>query len=249
MRYKVFQWNSVLTALLAALLAVLLAVLLAAALAPAAWGAPLLDPAAECSLRLECRYEDRALSGAAARIFRVADVDERAAYTLTAAFAPSGVALTELDSGGQWLAAATELSAWAERHSLPPQAEQVADSRGTAVFSSLKAGLYLVELPPLRTAAGTYTFTAFLAAVPVLEDEVWSSAAVAQPKVAFDGAQEPSMPDRPAPDTPQQPEQPETPEERLPQTGQLRWPVPVLAAAGMGLLALGTRLIRRKAHA
>lgn len=241
MRYKVFQWNSVLTALLA--------VLLAAALAPAAWGAPLLDPAAECSLRLECRYEDRALSGAAARIFRVADVDERAAYTLTAAFAPSGVALTELDSGGQWLAAATELSAWAERHSLPPQAEQVADSRGTAVFSSLKAGLYLVELPPLRTAAGTYTFTAFLAAVPVLEDEVWSSAAVAQPKVAFDGAQEPSMPDRPAPDTPQQPEQPETPEERLPQTGQLRWPVPVLAAAGMGLLALGTRLIRRKAHA
>ena len=57
------------------------------------------------------------------------------------------------------------------------------------------------------------------------------------------------MPDRPAPDTPQQPEQPETPEERLPQTGQLRWPVPVLAAAGMGLLALGTRLIRRKAHA
>ncbi len=240
MRHGVFQRNSVLT--------LVLAMLLTAALVRTAWGTPLLDPAAVCSLRLECRYEDRALSGAAARIFRVAAVDERAAYTLTAEFMGSGVMLTGLDSGGQWLAAATELSAWAEQHSLPPRAEQVTDSRGTAAFSSLEAGLYLVELSPLQTAAGRYTFTAFLAAVPALEDEAWNSAAVAQPKVAFDGAQKPSVPDRPTPDMPQ-PERPETPENRLPQTGQLRWPVPVLTVTGMGLLALGTRLTRRKAHA
>ena len=35
---------------------------------------------------------------------------------------------------------------------------------------------------------------------------------------------------------------------RLPQTGQLNWPVPVLALAGLALVAVGVWLTRRKAH-
>ena len=51
----------------------------------------------------------------------------------------------------------------------------------------------------------------------------------------------------PKPDTP---DKPNTPGSHLPQTGQLNWPVPVLAGAGLVLFALGWWLCfgQRKRH-
>lgn len=72
--------------------------------------------------------------------------------------------------------------------------------------------------------------------------------------VVVNDAGEPDKPDEPdypdIPDTPDEPDHPDTPDTpdgpKLPQTGMLWWPVPVLLAAGLLLLALG-RLKRRGA--
>lgn len=228
-----------------AITAVVTALLLALTLVRPVWAAPVLDLERTYTLRLDCRYEGRALPGAAVRLFRVADVDIRGRYTAVAAFAASGVALTGLDSAAQWREAAQALSDWAKARVLVPEASQTADSDGTATFSGLKAGLYLVELEPLRRADGVYTFTPLLAAVPTLNDDGdgWAEDTAVQPKAAFERDERPSGPDS-GPDTPA----PVEPGDRLPQTGQLKWPVPVLAVSGMVLFAIGLWLTRRKDH-
>ena len=229
-----------------AITAVVTALLLAVTLVRSVWAVPVLDRERTYTLRLDCRYEGRALPGAAVRLFRVADVDVRGRYTAVADFAASGVALTGLDSAAQRREAAQTLSDWAKQQALTPLTSQTSGGDGTAVFPGLKAGLYLVETGPLYGTAGVYTFTPLLAAVPVLNGtgDGWAEETAVQPKAAFERNETPSGPDS-GPDTPPSVE----PGERLPQTGQLKWPVPVLAVSGMALFALGLRLTRRRDHA
>lgn len=224
-----------------AIAAVAAALLLVVTLVRSVWAAPVLDLERTYTLRLDCRYEGRALPGAAVRLFRVADVDVRGRYTAVAAFAASGVALTGWDSAAQWREAAQALSDWAKAQALHPEVSQTANGEGVAAFPGLKAGLYLVELEPLRGAGGVYTFAPLLAAVPVLNDagDGWAEDTAVQPKAAFERDEKPSGPDAP-PSV--------EPGERLPQTGQLKWPVPVLAVSGMVLFAVGLWLTRRNRH-
>lgn len=61
-----------------------------------------------------------------------------------------------------------------------------------------------------------------------------------------DNPNTPDNPDTPnSPDTPQNPGTPQTPGPRLPQTGQLNWPIPVLSISGLLLLGAGW-LLRKK---
>ena len=61
-----------------------------------------------------------------------------------------------------------------------------------------------------------------------------------------DESDEPDEPDEPdGPDKPDKPDKPDSPEEeKLPQTGQLWWPVSMLAAAGLAFLLIGMLLCR-----
>lgn len=236
MKQTFCQVNKAITAVTAALL-------LAMTLTRAVWAVPVLDLDGTYTLRLDCRYEGKALSGVSVRLFRVADADVRGGYTPTEDFSASGVALTGLDSAGQWREAAQALSVWAKQQALTPLTSQTSGGDGAAVFPALKAGLYLVELEPLRRAGGVYTFTPLLAAVPTLSSDGWTNETVVLPKVAFEKDGKPSQPDS-EPDTPT----PVAPGDHLPQTGQLKWPVPVLAVSGMALFAVGLRLTRRKRH-
>lgn len=228
-----------------AIAAVAAALLLAVTLARVVWAVPVLDLDGTYTLRLDCRYEGKALSGVPVRLFRVADADVRGGYTPTEDFSASGVALTGLDSAGQWREAAQALSVWAKQQALTPLTVQTSGSDGAAVFPALKAGLYLVEPEPLRRADGVYTFTPLLAAVSALnsDGDGWEEETAVLPKVAFEKDGKPSGPDS-EPDTPT----PAEPGDRLPQTGQLKWPVPVLAVSGMALFAVGLRLTRRNRH-
>lgn len=228
-----------------AIAAVAAALLLVVTLVRSVWAAPVLDLERTYTLRLDCRYEGKALSGVPLRLFRVADADVRGGYTPTEDFSASGVALTGWDSAAQWREAAQALSDWAKAQALRPEVSQTADGEGVAAFPGLKAGLYLVELEPLRGAGGVYTFAPLLAAVPVLNDtgDGWAEDTAVQPKAAFERDEKPSGPDS-EPDMPPSVE----PGDRLPQTGQLKWPVPVLAVSGMVLFAVGLWLTRRNRH-
>ena len=104
---------------------------------------------------------------------------------------------------------------------------------GTVVFEELKLGLYLVAQGD--PAEGYEAINPFLIGVPNLEDGVYTYQVEASPKVSV----------KPLPTEPPKPTEPRPPEPYLPQTGQLNWPVPLMAAAGLVLFVMGWSMWRK----
>lgn len=107
---------------------------------------------------------------------------------------------------------------------------------GSVTFSDLKLGLYLVVQD--TAAEGYEKASPFLIGIPNLEDGAYTYQVDASPKVQLETT----------PTEPTQPTKPKPTEPKLPQTGQLNWPVPVLAVCGMALFIAGwaLRFGRRK---
>ncbi len=103
---------------------------------------------------------------------------------------------------------------------------------GTASFDNLNLGLYLV----VQTAesAGYSAVLPFLVTIPYAENGTWIYDVDASPKV------EPSF-ESEEPETPAGSDTPESPSgiDMLPQTGQMNWPIPLLAFGGLLFLAMG----------
>ena len=123
---------------------------------------------------------------------------------------------------------------------LKPDAEEEIEG-GKASFEDLTAGLYFVRQTQ-ASDKGT-KITSFLASIP---DKEGNLNVVAEPKPEAPRAAETKETET---ETGSETEtEPETKEEKsrkkLPQTGQLWWPVPVFAAAGLAFLAAGA--IRRR---
>ena len=99
-------------------------------------------------------------------------------------------------------------------------------SDGRVVFEDVEPALYLVVQK--KAADGWNCASPFLISVPNMEDGVYVYDVEASPKVELTPAPKPPV-------TP--PEKPKDP--TLPQTGQLNWPIPLLAAAGLVLFVFG----------
>ena len=93
---------------------------------------------------------------------------------------------------------------------------------GEAVFTDVKPGLYVVVQH--EVAEGFEAMSPFLISMPKFENGTYVTEVKASPKVSLEKA-------------PEKPTKPQDP--TLPQTGQLNWPVPVLAVGGVMLFALG----------
>ena len=102
---------------------------------------------------------------------------------------------------------------------------------GKATFSNLTFGLYLVVQ---KTAASGYGKTApFLVSVPYLYADEYQYDVTSQPKTDLGREVKPTAPPSSGGGG-----------GKLPQTGQLWWPVPLLICAGLGCIAVG--LFRRR---
>lgn len=110
---------------------------------------------------------------------------------------------------------------------------KVIDQSGHITFDDLELGLYLIVHKELD--GSVMKANPFLVTVPMSEDGVYVYDVEATPKVqiVFVEADDDSG-DPPGPDKPSDP--------KLPQTGQLNWPVPVLTVAGLALFAAGFKL-------
>ncbi len=163
-------------------------------------------------------------------------------YTLTSAFSGCGVSLDNIISDSTALA--SQLSDYVTAHSIT--GISVNNTNGKVVFDNLQLGLYLI----VQTAEsnGYYTMNPFVVSVPLDINDTWVYTVDASPKVGVLA----SLPDEP--ETPGKEAAPMTDAITeftvLPQTGQLNWPVYVLAVCGLFLIALGSVLVcsdRRKA--
>lgn len=122
-------------------------------------------------------------------------------------------------------------------------------SNGEVSFQNLTPGLYL--LIQNRESSEGYSFSPFLMSIP---DAAGSYNITAAPKPGILGApsgereseteteKQTEPPKTPTP--PKKPEEPTPPGRRLPQTGQLWWPVPLGATAGLLLIVYG--ILRRR---
>lgn len=101
---------------------------------------------------------------------------------------------------------------------------------GGVTFTDLPNGLYVVWQDAEDATKGFAAIQPFLITVPMFRDGAYETDVIAKPKVPLET--------EPAETT--EPTEPTTPtDDELPQTGQLNWPVPVLAIGGAVLLILG----------
>lgn len=179
-----------------------------------------------------------AVRGMAFTLYQVAgivkDADGNFVYELTDSYKDSGIGLTDLSTAGL----ADSFAAYVEKHSPGKTAEGSTGEDGTVTFSDLPVGLYL--LIQADDSCG-YSAKPFLISLPGKNSgsDDWVYEVDATPKAEISAnptpTQAPSPSITPVPTSGTVP----TPGEKLAQTGQLNWPVPVLAALGLLLFSVG----------
>lgn len=183
------------------------------------------DPGRTGSIHVTMQTDDAPAAGGSLALYRVGQIvqtDTGFGFEPVGAFYDCGIPLEPLDGS-----TAEALAGYAESHGISGEIQAV-DAGASVSFSELEPGLYLLTQP--EAAPGFAPCKPFLVSVPMAEDGTYRYEVEASPKVSL--TQLPTEP--PAPTDP-----------TLPQTGQLNWPIPVLAALGLLCLSAGV-LLRRK---
>ena len=207
--------------------AVLLAAVLVLALPMRAQAHDVPDLSRKGSVTVTVRMGEAPVSGGSLTLYRVGDIaedDGNYSFALTEAFAASGVSLDDLSAPEL----AETLAEYAENMS---GVTKTIGTDGSAAFTELELGLYLAV--QTEAAPGYSKLTPFLVSVPYMEDGAY--------QYDVDAAVKGELEKEPTPTEPEKPNDP-----TLPATGQLNWPIPVLAALGLLLFAIGWWLAARK---
>lgn len=185
------------------------------------------------SVSLTINYKN----GARFDLYRVADSDEYAAFTLSDEFAGFKRDINSCRNSEDWNTMTKSVSAYVKANHIRPMSTVLVQNE-TCLFQGLNAGLYLVVGYDVDDGEYTYSCEPFLICLPDHDgDAAWTYDATAIPKYTS------------VKHTTPHPPTPPTPPERLPQTGQLWWPVPVLVCCGLLSLLIGIAVRRRgEAH-
>lgn len=214
---------------LAALL--LLVLLLALETLPAYAADEWIDLDAKGSITLTLRDEKKqAVGGGEVAIYQVATVavdDGNLSFQYTNGFENCGIKLGDLNDSSLAGKLQAKLSKTAS------YVAKTVGKDGKVTFSDLHLGLYLVV--QTKPATGYNAVSSFLVSVPMQENGTYIYSVDASPKMEL--AKKVNTPDKPKAETPKPPKT-----GTLPQTGQLDWPIPILAVAGLLLFALGWQL-------
>lgn len=210
------------------LLALLL--LLGLPLSAAAHAVPDESRNGHCSITVTMTYKEKAVRGGKLALYKVGDVAENDGNY---SFVPVEAIRGDIPEFGD--IQSPELAgklAKLEKKLTPVTADPVTVGKdGKATFSNLTFGLYLVVQ---KTAASGYRKIApFLVSVPYLYRDEYQYELTSQPKTDLEQEVKPTAPPSSGGGG-----------GKLPQTGQLWWPVPLLICAGLGCIAVG--LFRRR---
>lgn len=202
---------------------IVLSVVLSCALSAYAHDVP--EAREDCSIELIVRYAGEDISGGTLTAIRVGYVDEEDGnYFFSQEL--TGEKLEDIASAE---APETQRAFYNENkdsYEFYTQTQPV--ENGKATFTDLPTGLYLIIQE--TAAEGFSKLGAFLVSVPYLKDGEYQYHVTASVKSQLEREPE-TEPTEPPPTEPDVP--------KLPQTGQLNWPVPLMAVAGLALFAVG----------
>lgn len=190
------------------------------------------NPDRLCSITFVMDFDGIPLEGGSLTLYRVGDINYNGN-----GFAPVEPLRQDISNLNnlQTPGLAETLNDLAITHSLTPLTAPIA--AGQAVFTELKTGLYVVSQSSGEETPGYSAIDAFLISLPQRQNGAYVYDLTAEPKVPVETAPtEPTPPTEPTEPTP--PTEPEDPP-NLPQTGQLNWPIPLMAVLGLALFALG----------
>ena len=203
--------------------ALLLLVMIIAMQAVCVYAHDVPDVTRKGSVTVAMKDDGEPVSGGSLTACKVADIVENNgnySFALTEEFAQSGIDISDLTAEDL----AAKLADYAKNHSLDGIEREVGED-GTVKFAGLELGLYLFVQN--KTADGYAPVEPFLVSVPYYDGEKYVYDVDASPKVDLEKELETEPTTEPT----------EPPD--LPQTGQLNWPVPILAVAGMALIVIG----------
>ena len=196
------------------------------------------DPSHPASLTVSYQYNGKAIPNVEFYVFKVADVSADGSFTLAGDFAGFSGSVNGLNSADEWNKLATELEQYASAKSLKPAYTGTTGNDGKVQFpakgEAMMPGLYLMTCGNTKIDNEVYTSQPSVISLPSEEDGNWQYDVAVNAKCGHT-----PVPTTPPVVTP--------PPEKLPQTGMLWWPVPVLVLAGLFALAIGVVVRRREA--
>lgn len=155
-----------------------------------------IDTGRNVTLALDYRSGGTPVSGICFRMYRVADVDAYAAYTLTGDFKDYPVDLNG-KTGEEWKVLAETLAAYVQRDQLVPVDTGETGSDGKlslpAGGKTLTPGLYLLTAAPVASGEDTYVTEPFLVSLPNLDQDTdtWVYDVSAEPKCTVEHREKP----------------------------------------------------------
>ena len=241
--------------------------LLAAMLSAAVCAQEVPDRTRTGSISAVMAYDGQAVGGGSLTLYRVGDISEddgNYSFTLTEDLAASGVSLEDITDA----ALAQQLADYITANGVEAAVSAAIGTDGTVAIDGLSLGLYLVVQP--EAADGYEAIAPFLVSIPMYENGAYVYDVNVEPKMgsltqaaagttasttettASTEETTSSTTTEASSSTSSESTSSSTSSSTLPQTGQLNWPVPVLAALGLGLILAGGALRsdgRRRAHA
>lgn len=193
---------------------------------------PVPDMTRKGSITVSMTYQNKPVPGGSLKLYRVGNVHEDDGnYSFKPVDALDGLISEFGDIQSPELAGT--LTGYAAQKKLGSKSAAIGQN-GTAVFSELQLGLYLVVQD--TAASGYEKTTPFLVSVPYLDDGTYVYDVQSDPKTELEREVKPT--------TPTTPHSSSGSGGKLAQTGQLWWPVPVLICGGLGCIVVG--LYRRR---
>lgn len=186
------------------------------------------------AIGVSMRYDGAAVPGGTLTLYHVGAIDENNgdySFVPTGDFADCGYSLARPDSAALARSLATLAKSCAGT-------EKTIGSDGTVKFENLEPGLYL--LVQATAADGYSAVEPFLVTVPMLENGVYVYEVDATPKVELEKKPEASATPKP------EGSGNGNGDGKLPQTGQLNWPVPVMATTGVCMFTIGWKIRFKK---
>ena len=122
-------------------------------------------------MTIHFRPEDISASDVKFELFKVADVDEYAELTLTQGFKDLPVDLSVISDSSVWATVVAEAESCISSKSLKANHRAVTDENGTAVFSDIPVGLYLLRGESFIINHDAYKPQAYLIMLPNRADD------------------------------------------------------------------------------